>query len=395
MSSFMRGVRNVLRSPSRSIAVVLLLTAILTSFALLGGISVTSANELRELETKTRTLIELREAGAFGTGGFGGDRPVGEHNFTTNTLRKALDIPSKQYVVRVDEYVYVADINTIYPNAYAMIIGMRPDAELRAIGEINFEAARIIAGRSFTHEDEMKRVAIVGKTYAEQRTGYLPEALLGKTIDIKRIPFVVIGIFDTENEFANNQVFAPFEAVRDSFRTGDKLSKIFVTVDSVQNVDLVARELSDIKEADVVTTPNAIRTAKRSLSGIALATRYGAIVLFLAGGVLLSLIMVLSTREKVREFGVLKAIGGSSWQIVPQLLGEAFALSAPSAVLAAVLARLTGPALHASLDVHLHLPTSYSVLLGVSALLLAVISSFYPLLAIRKLSPLAAVRKWS
>jgi len=394
MSSFIRGIKNVLRVPSRSIVVFILLTAILTSFALLVSISIASANELRELETKTRILIELREAGAFGTGGFGGDKPIGEHDFNLNTLQKVIQIPSKKHIVRADEYVYVTDINTMFPNAYAMIIGMQTNAEMRAIGEIDYEAARIIAGRRFNPDDKNKRVAIVGRIYAEQRTIYLPDELVGKTIEIKGVPFTVIGIYDTDNQFANNQVFAPIDVIRDSFNTGDKLSKIFLIVDSIHNVDLVAKELSSIKEADIVTTPNAVRTAKRSLSGIALATRYGAIVLFISGAVLLALVMIMSTREKMRELGILKAIGGSYWNIIPQVLGEALALSIPAALLAALLTYLIAPAFYEFLEIKLQLPVSYILILGISAIVLTIISNFYPVYTIRKLSPLAAVRKW-
>lgn len=389
------GIQNVVRTPSRSVVVVLLLTAILTSFALLAGMSLASGRELRALEIKTQTLIELREAGAFGTGGFGGDKPVGEHDFTMNTLRKALQIPNKQYIVRADEYVYVTDINTTFPNAYAMIIGVRPGAELRAIGEIDYEAVHIIAGHDLQPDDATKQVAVMGKTYAEQRMGYTPETLIGKVVAIKGMPFTVVGVFDTGNEFSNNQVFAPFKAVRKVFRTGEKLSKIFITVDSVHHVDFVAKELASIKEADVVTTPNAVRTAKRSLGGIALTTRYGAIILFIAGGVLLMLIMMLSTREKIREFGILKALGGSSGQIVPQLFGEAMGLVVPAALFSAILARFTSPAVHAFLDVSITVPISHGVLLGISALGLVGLSSLYPWFMVRRLSPLEAVRRLS
>ncbi len=394
MSSLITGIKNVLRVPSRSIIVILLLTAILISFALLTSISIASASELGNLETKTRTLIEVREAGAFGTGGFGGDNPIGEHYFNLNTLQKALQIPSKKFIVRADEYVYVTDINTVFPNAYAMIIGMRTDAEMRAIGEIDYESARIIAGRKFNSEDKEKNFAIVGRIYAEQRTMYLPNELPGKTIEIKGVPFTVIGIYDTDNQFANNQVFVPIDAIRKSFNIGDKLSKIFITVNSVQNVELVAKELLNIKEADIVTAPNAVRTAKRSLSGIALTTKYGAIMLFISGSVLLTLIMLISISEKVRELGILKAIGASNWNIAPQILGETLAISMPAALLATLLAYLIAPTFYRFLELQLQLPISYILILSASAIVLTIISSFYPIYSIRKLSPLMAVRKW-
>ena len=88
-----------------------------------------------------RTLIELREAGAFGTGGFGGDKPVGEEHFSLDTLENVWRIPSAQHLARVDEYVYKPEIDPSKRNAYAMVIGLHPGAVLRAIGEIDYEQA--------------------------------------------------------------------------------------------------------------------------------------------------------------------------------------------------------------------------------------------------------------
>jgi putative ABC transport system permease protein len=50
-----------------------------------------------------------------------------------------------------------------------MIIGLRPGAELRAIGEVDYEHAQIIAGRGLQGEDSDQQVAIIGRLYALQR----------------------------------------------------------------------------------------------------------------------------------------------------------------------------------------------------------------------------------
>jgi hypothetical protein len=52
-----------------------------------------------------------------------------------------------------------------------MLIGFHPGAALRAIGEVDYENARIVAGRAFTPEDREANVAIVGKLYAAQAPG--------------------------------------------------------------------------------------------------------------------------------------------------------------------------------------------------------------------------------
>ncbi|MGH6690278.1 MAG: hypothetical protein ACREF4_06335, partial [Gammaproteobacteria bacterium] len=124
--------------------------------------------QLGHMEARVRTLIELREAGAFGTGGFGGDQPVGHEGFSVATLEKVRAIPHARHVVRLDEYVYTPQIDPSKPNAYAMLIGLRPGAELRAIGEVDYEHAQLIAGRNLQAEDGDQPVAVIGRLYALQ-----------------------------------------------------------------------------------------------------------------------------------------------------------------------------------------------------------------------------------
>lgn len=58
--------------------------------------------QIGRLDARVRTLVELREAGAFGTGGFGGDKPIGEHDFTVDTLERVRSIPRAEHLAGVD-----------------------------------------------------------------------------------------------------------------------------------------------------------------------------------------------------------------------------------------------------------------------------------------------------
>jgi hypothetical protein len=53
-----------------------------------------SRREIARLDARIRTVVELREAGAFGTGGFGGDKPVGGADFSVDTLERLQRIPN-------------------------------------------------------------------------------------------------------------------------------------------------------------------------------------------------------------------------------------------------------------------------------------------------------------
>ena len=85
--------------------------------------------------------------------------------------RHSCDRPHARHLARVDEYVYKPEVDPSKKSAYAMVIGLHPGAALRAIGEVDYENARIIAGRSFRPQDENASVAVVGRLYAYQRLG--------------------------------------------------------------------------------------------------------------------------------------------------------------------------------------------------------------------------------
>ncbi len=74
----LRGMRNALRSPARTVVLVLLLAAVTGFLSLAIQAALATRLQVAALEARVRTQIELREAGAFGTGGFGGDKPAGE-----------------------------------------------------------------------------------------------------------------------------------------------------------------------------------------------------------------------------------------------------------------------------------------------------------------------------
>jgi len=376
------------------VAVVLLLALVVGALAVMIQAALLSREQIATLEGRVRTLIELREAGAFGTGGFGGDKPIGEEGFTIETLAAVLRIPHAAQIARVDEYVYTPQIDPSRPNAYAMVIGLHPGAALRAIGEVDYENARIVAGRAFQPEDAGERVAVVGRLYARQRLGFDPaaSALPDHTLSLNGAAFRVIGVYATGNDFGDNHVFVPIEPFRTVFRPGNKLSKIFVTVDSVANVERVVEDLKRLPEADVVTTPEAVSTARMTLGGLATASVYAVALLLMIGIVLVIFVMVLSLRERVREIGTLKAIGASNLEIVGQFVAEAATLCGLGGIGAVIVAAAGAELLRAVLALPVSPDGRLLLSIAGGAVLFAIAGSLYPILRARRLSPVEAMR---
>jgi ABC-type antimicrobial peptide transport system permease subunit len=379
-------------------AVVVLLLALVTGLcALMVQATRASRQQIAAMEGRVRTLIELREAGAFGTGGFGGDKPVGEEHFSLDTLEQVWRIPSAQHLARVEAYVYKPDIDASQRNAYAMVIGLHPGAALRAIGEIDYEQATIIAGRAFRADDAHASVAVVGHLYARQRLGIAAASeasLAGRQVVLNGQSFQVVGIYTTGNDFGDNHVFIPIAAFRTTFNPGRKLSKIFVTVNAVAHVEQVVSELKQrLPEADVVNTPEAVSTARTTLGSLAVASAYAAGLLFALGAVLVVCVMILSMRERVREIGTLKALGASNYEVVVQFLAEALAMSGLGGVGAVLFAAPLTRVVSRVFGLPLTFDGQVIVSILIGSVVFAALGSLYPVLRGVRLSPVEAMRR--
>lgn len=399
MSALTRGCRNPLRNRFRSAVVVTLLALVIGLFAVLVQGALATREKLESLQAGVRTVVELREAGAFGTGGFGGDKPVGEEDFSVARLDEIEHIPNARYIKKVEEYIHFPQIDPSVPNAYAMVIGLRPGSPMRAIGEVDYENARIVAGRALSPADEGTNVVIVGKLYARERlriastnAGGAAEALAGKTLMLNGQPLQVVGIYSTGNDFGDNHVFAPLETFRRILKPGDKLSKIRVTVDSVDHVEAVTADLQRLKGVDAVTAKEQVASARATLGSIAAATVYGSLLLFAIGGVLVVFIMVLSTRERIREIGTLKAIGAPNAEVVKQFLAEVFTLTGLGAVGALVVSAVSAAVFRSALDVELQIGPSTFALIALGGLGFGALGSLYPIVRGMRLSPIQALK---
>jgi hypothetical protein len=375
--------------------VVTLLSLVIGVFAVMVQGALATQKQVETLQASVRTVIELREAGAFGTGGFGGDKPPGADDFSVATLEQIRGIPNARHIAKIEEYVHTPQIDTGAPNAYAMIIGLPPGAPMRAVGEVDYENARIVAGRGFGPPDDGHHVAVVGSLYAKERLGLsLGGGALtpGKPLTLNGVPIRVVGVYSTGNDFGDNHVFVPIGTFRRIFQPGGKLSKIRVTVNSVANVEAVTEDLRQLKGVDAVAAAEQVATARATLGGIAAAAFYGSLLLFAVGSVLVVFIMVLATRERVGEIGTLKAIGASNAEIAKQFVGEVFALTGSAAAGAPVFAAVFGLALRVTFDVDLRFDRETFLLIALGGIVFALLGVCYPVLTGIRLSPVEAMK---
>ncbi|AHF07988.1 ABC transporter permease [Desulfitobacterium metallireducens] len=204
---------------------------------------------------------------------------------------------------------------------------------------------QIAQGRFLTQEDvtAFTRVAVVGPTVVKNLMGDENAQIIGKTIKLKNIPFLVVGVTASQGSsgFTNNDdvVYIPITTAQDRLIGNKYLRQIFIEASSPQMMataqnqvtyvlrsahklqDSQADDFTITNQADVLQTMEGVtKTLTMLLGGIAA-------ISLLVGGIGIMNIMLVSVTERTREIGIRKAIGAKGRDILVQFLIEAVVLS--------------------------------------------------------------------
>lgn len=200
-------------------------------------------------------------------------------------------------------------------------------------------------GRFITKEDvdSFARVAVVGPSVVENLMGSSSANIVGKTIKLKNIPFLVVGVTASQGSSGINNnddvVYIPLSTAQDRLIGNKYLRTIFIEATSADSMTAAQNEVSSAlrsshniqtgkaddftitNQADVLATmENVTKTLTMLLGGIAA-------ISLLVGGIGIMNIMLVSVTERTREIGIRKAIGAKSKDILIQFLIEAVVLS--------------------------------------------------------------------
>jgi len=181
---------------------------------------------------------------------------------------------------------------------------------------------KITSGRALVGNDTTS--AIIGSDLATKNN-----LKVGSTFIAYDTTFTVVGIFDQGTKFANDTIAIPLAQAQQLSGQTNELSSVLVTVDSIENLnnvsDAIKAKLGNGK-VDVTSSQQNIQTAIDSLQSVQQVSLIGFIAALVAAAIITFLIMLVIVRERRREIGVLKAIGGSNRTIVAQFVVEALVL---------------------------------------------------------------------
>ena len=253
-----------------------------------------------------------------------------------------------------------------------------PGSSLYGIEQEYFNICNYIirSGRIFDEKDfsQFRKVAVLDAESAESL--FPGENPMGKTIEIKQEPFIVIGIVEKSSKFepvinsmedyymynqsSSGQVYVP-SAVWPALYGYDEPQKLVLTVEKTEDMTAAGKKSADIlnsylsvsddiiqyKAIDLLEQAKEIQELSESTNTMLI---WIAGISLLVGGIGVMNIMLVSVTERTQEIGLKKAIGARKSRVLGQFLTEAAVLTSLGGligvivgiILAEAISRLTG-----------------------------------------------------
>jgi len=201
------------------------------------------------------------------------------------------------------------------------------------------------AGRFF-NEGELqgrRRVAVLGYNLPETLGEQVPAGLVGQTIQIRGVPFEVIGVLEEKGDAAwmrpDDQIFIPTSTAQYRVFGGrDRINAIYAATATPEQLDMAYAEIDRImrrehrirpgEEADfnIRNSADLLATFNETNETFTLLLAGIAGISLLVGGIGIMNIMLVSVTERTREIGVRKALGATKKAILFQFLIESLFL---------------------------------------------------------------------
>jgi ABC-type lipoprotein release transport system permease subunit len=320
---FQLGWRNIWRNPRRTAVIMTAIVIGVWSMIFLGALMRGMTDQMVKNGISTLTgHIQVHHKG------YRND-PVIENSMTDprvvkSTIKKKL--PSD---VRWSSRVRVnAVVSTARHTAGVTFVGINPSQE----ADISFIGTAVTEGR-YLKDDDIYGI-VVGKALVEKFGTKLGRKMLVMSQDtdkeIASRAFRIVGIFRAEMEATEKQfVFVTMRAAQRMLKMKDGISEISLVLPNPKDVDTVVDSLRAVLPAvdyEVQTWRELLPFVTAYLNVYDGFIFIWFIVVFIAMGFGIVNTTLMAVFERIREFGLLKALGMKPWWIVKEVLTESFFL---------------------------------------------------------------------
>jgi putative ABC transport system permease protein len=330
------------------------------------------------------------------------------------------NVPISKYQAEtfVERYQYPALVALSFNGSQDAIVSMgdrKTNPNVRVLGGnenyLELNGYTLSAGRNLSALDIRtgRNVAIIGSTVAERFFGKNPETPVEKIININNLPFRVIGVLDSKGSTLgmdqDNVIITSYNNVRHFFNNNANASfNIMVKVHDVKLIDGAIDQAQgvfrpirrlEVTEGDNFNIDKSDTFVKILLTNLGFITGaallIGAITL---GGAAIGLmnIMLVAVRERTKEIGLVKAIGGRRRNVRQQFLFESLLISLLGAAFGVVLGVMLGNIVSVLMATGFIVPWGWIIGGILLCSLVGLLAGLYPSIKAGRLNPIEALR---
>ncbi|HVV67209.1 MAG TPA: ABC transporter permease [Candidatus Saccharimonadales bacterium] len=154
----------------------------------------------------------------------------------------------------------------------------------------------------------------------------------------------VAGIFKSSTQGDNDSVILSLPAEQRLSGQSGTVTNATANVDSLDNLTTATNAIKSAlgSSADVVSSEEQADNTVKPLNSVKAVSLYSLVGAIIAGAVIILLTMVMVVRERKREIGVAKAIGGSNARIISEFMVEALTLTVVATIIGLLIGIIAG-----------------------------------------------------
>lgn len=341
------------------------------------------------------------------------DIPFGIPEVTEETKQAILDLDS---VENMTSYKERQSPDSIFYQDKAMSSGC-----IRGIDTSYFETAGYVikTGRNFVDEDytEFRKVLIIDTNAAKAL--FEDEFPIGKTIEIGKQPYTVIGVAAQANtyeptitnltqydSYASSKIsylFMPKTCWPISY-SYDEPENVIVKAMSTDDMENAGQSAEKILNATISSSQTSVKykadnllEQARNMQKLSAATNnqliWIASISLLVGGIGVMNIMLVSVTERTSEIGLKKAIGARKNTILGQFLTEAAVLTSMGGILGVVAGIIMAQVISRISGVTVAISVPAAVIAVLFSMLIGIVFGLLPSIKAANLNPIDALRR--
>lgn len=249
-----------------------------------------------------------------------------DRDFKKNILETGASVRQEAVNISFKENYVSSTLNGVYPN------------------EATINKVEMLYGRFINRLDnEMSRkVIVISENQAKELQPKDVPGLIGKYLQVGNFAFRLIGIYKSDQSQMNNDTYSAFTTVRTMYNRGDKTDRInfsFKGLETTQKNEAFEKSYRARLNRNHDAAPddeesiwiwNRFTQAMQMNTGMGIIrTALWVIGMFtlLSGVVGVSNIMLITVKERTREFGIRKAIGAKPWSILRLIIFESIIIT--------------------------------------------------------------------